>query len=567
MRRNRTLFINAKILAERVRIISALAPRIELFTHSGTPRIFEPTPPAMSALSQRIFVGLVVSGAFLFRAPAQPAPPVGPRVEPGLEKAVRWIWEVEPSPGLDWGFARHMLPSAPAVAVQPGIPRATLAMPAGRPDSYTVKRGDALILIGRRFKVPVAMLKEANGLTNDTIRVGQVLRIPTPAEVQARAPTPLPRPAASAAAVKTPSNAAPAAEEEILTLQVFLDRMQFSVGPIDGQNSPGFQRIVQLYQDARPDAKDAAALRQKAHAAVAEPLTTYTLTAEDFRFIAPPKAERADAAAVTPSSPNSKKRPSATGPALHEAKPTYEDLTTAPMLAYRTPWEFVAERFHCDESYLRRLNAQLRDVPTVGTELRVPNVAPFAIERALSGPLQPPADPANPITAAVLDLSVLQISRGDVVIAAMPLSMARPGLRGRDPWTILGAIPRPQLTTMQELRVKPQPPTRLFGRESVDATPTPTPRPQVRQTIAAGPNNPVGVLWINLAKAGSPEPLPYGLHGTSIPGQMHTQESLGGLRLTNWDVVRAARLLPVGTTLEWRQGLGGAGAPAVRPAL
>jgi lipoprotein-anchoring transpeptidase ErfK/SrfK len=63
----------------------------------------------------------------------------------------------------------------------------------------------------------------------------------------------------------------------------------------------------------------------------------------------------------------------------------------------------------------------------------------------------------------------------------------------------------------------------------------------------------VGIFWIDLAKAGSTEPLPYGLHGTSSPDRMNAQQSLGGLRLTNWDIARAVRLLPVGTPLEWRQ--------------
>jgi LysM repeat protein len=486
-------------------------------------------------------VGVVVSGV---RA-AQP------KVEPGLETAVRWIWEVQPSPGAGWMFARTVLPMpvVPAVPMNPGAPGAPTALPAGRPDTYTIQRGDALIIISRKFKVPVELLKEVNGLTSNVIRAGDVLRIPSLAEVQARAPVPTPKPLATA---KPGAKSSAPAGADLLTLQVFLDRERFSVGPIDGQNSPTFQKILRIYQAAHPETQDPAVLSQKAHAAVAEPLGRYTLRPEDFRFIAPPKAELASAVA-TPTPTPSKKRKAPPAPVVIQARPAYKELVESPMLAYRTPWEFVAEKFHCSEAYLRAINAEIRDVPTVGTELRVPNVAPFVIERALQEPLQPPADPQSPVTAAVVDLSVLQISKAGTVIAAMPLSIARPGLRGRDPWTVLGPIPRPQLSTMQELRVKPQPPTRIYGRES-DPTPTPTPRPLVHQTLAAGPNNPVGVLWINLARAGSTEPLPYGLHGTSIPDYMENQESLGGLRLTNWDVVRAVRLLPPGTVLEWMQG-------------
>jgi lipoprotein-anchoring transpeptidase ErfK/SrfK len=72
------------------------------------------------------------------------------------------------------------------------------------------------------------------------------------------------------------------------------------------------------------------------------------------------------------------------------------------------------------------------------------------------------------------------------------------------------------------------------------------------QYLAAGPRNPVGIFWINLAKSKSTEPLPYGLHGTSIPDQMTTEESIGGFRLTNWDIARAVRLLPAGTPIQWK---------------
>ena len=55
------------------------------------------------------------------------------------------------------------------------------------------------------------------------------------------------------------------------------------------------------------------------------------------------------------------------------------------------------------------------------------------------------------------------------------------------------------------------------------------------------------------SKAKSADPLPYGLHGTSIPEKMTTTQSIGGLRLANWDIVRAMRLLPQGTPLQWKQ--------------
>ena len=42
-------------------------------------------------------------------------------------------------------------------------------------ESYTVKRGDTLYSISRRFNITVDTLKEYNGLTSNTISIGQVL--------------------------------------------------------------------------------------------------------------------------------------------------------------------------------------------------------------------------------------------------------------------------------------------------------------------------------------------------------------------------------------------------------
>ncbi len=508
-----------------------------------------------------IWGGLLLAGAAAW---AQ-IPPTLPHVEPGLENAVRWKWRVEPSGDQPWGLAQpSFAPAAPrALPVTPpsSAPAGGSVDATGRPDRYTVRRGDALALIGRKFKVPVETLKAANGLTGNLIRVGQVLRIPSLAEVAAMAPapaaTPAPGPAATPAAKP---ETAEAAELRTLTLQVFLDRAGFPTGPIDGRVDPAFQRILQLYVETHDEARDPAALLARAQAAIGDPFARYRLRPEDFRFIAPPKAQVVDAraprAGPAPTPGRKSRKPENLTPKL-----TYADLVAAPMLTYRTPWEFVAERFHCDEAYLRRLNAQVKGVPAAGDELRVPNVAPFAIERPFLAPLQPPADPGRPTTAAVVDLTRLEISQGGRLVAVMPLAIARPGLRGRDAWTILDAVPRPRLVTRQELLVKPAGPTRVYGRPDPDATPPPV-RPTLAtdQVLAAGPKNPVGVLWINVTKAGEGGPLPYGLTGTSEPDAMATTQSLGGLRLANWDIVRAVRLLPAGTPLEWKQSPPVAGA-------
>ena len=64
--------------------------------------------------------------------------------------------------------------------------------------------------------------------------------------------------------------------------------------------------------------------------------------------------------------------------------------------------------------------------------------------------------------------------------------------------------------------------------------------------IPAGPNNPVGVVWISLSLEH------YGLHGTPEPANIGHTESHGCVRLTNWDAARVASLVKPGTPVQFR---------------
>jgi lipoprotein-anchoring transpeptidase ErfK/SrfK len=289
-----------------------------------------------------------------------------------------------------------------------------------------------------------------------------------------------------------------------------------------------FFAVLQLYRDQHEDAQNVDQFRRKAQENLPDPLTHYTLREEDLRFITP-------SASVTGAK-------TSTHPAT-----TFDDLATAPSLVYRSAWEFVAERFHCDEPFLRELNGAMRGEPKVGSRFVVPNVIPFEVENTAEGSLQPAVDAEHPVTAAFVELTRLEISRDGKLIAVMPTGLARPDLRGRGSWTVLDAIPRPRLATLRESKDQAAATSGLDAGAAAPAAVLAT-----EQFLASGPNNPVGVVWINLAKAKSTEPLPYGLHGTSIPSRMKTQEGIGGIRLANWDIVRAVRLLPPGTPLQWR---------------
>jgi lipoprotein-anchoring transpeptidase ErfK/SrfK len=58
--------------------------------------------------------------------------------------------------------------------------------------------------------------------------------------------------------------------------------------------------------------------------------------------------------------------------------------------------------------------------------------------------------------------------------------------------------------------------------------------------IPAGPNNPVGVVWIDLSKPH------YGIHGTPEPSMIGKSTSHGCIRLTNWDASELAAMVTPG---------------------
>ncbi|WP_038170052.1 LysM peptidoglycan-binding domain-containing protein [Verrucomicrobium sp. BvORR106] len=528
-------------------------------------------------LSTSLLLLTACSAPLLGQVAPQPgtvAPPPSKLIEPGLENAVKWTWRVVPPADDRWGrlMAEIRAASAPApgpgATGAPGAPgEAVPAITPPRPQEYTVEKGDAIAKIARKFSMSSDQLKQANGLTSDVIRIGQTLKIPTLEELKAMIPPPPPKPPEGTAETKKAGKPAAApkpmpvyglqAQQEYVNvlLQVYMDREGFSCGYIDGKSGPVFQKLVELFLTSHDGLTDQTSLVERARSVLGEPFTTYQLRPDDLRFIMADSAG-AGAAAAAP------KRSAASGKAgaKGSAEPdlTYRDLVGPPLLLYRSAWELVAERFHCDEAFLRRLNIKIKGTPVVGTTFKVPNVFPFEIEHATEGSLQPLADTAEPVTASIIALTRLQIYKGGKLVAVMPVATARPGLRGRNFWTVLDAIPAPRLATLQEDRDPPKEPASPVTSIGAASIPTPEAAPpkaklEEEQFLGSGPNNPVGIVWINLARGKGAEPLPFGLHGTSIPAKMNTQAGLGGFRLTNWDIARAVRLMPAGTQLEWKE--------------
>lgn len=102
--------------------------------------------------------------------------------------------------------------------------------------TYTVAAGDTLFSIARRFNVTVADLRQANQLTSDNLRIGQVLRIPggsTPPP--APAPPAPPSPPASSSGGSTTLITYTVARGD--TLSIIARRFSVTVDAIKRQNN------------------------------------------------------------------------------------------------------------------------------------------------------------------------------------------------------------------------------------------------------------------------------------------------------------------------------------------
>lgn len=302
---------------------------------------------------------------------------------------------------------------------------------------------------------------------------------------------------------------APAAQESTmkapdwLDIQIRLDRLNLSPGEIDGmpgRNShealKAFQERQRLEPTGRPDAATLEALTK----ASPEPVfTAYTITAADTE-----------------------------GPFTPQIPGDLVEQGTLERLAYRDVREMLAERFHTSPSVLEKLNPDARWAQ--GTEVRVPAVSPLELPKP--GTREADAAPAAAAAEVVVsaDTKALTARSADgAILLHAPVTVGSE----HDPlpigeWEVLGVSFQPTFHYNPD----------LFW----DADPA-----HAKTIIKGGPNNPVGLVWIDLSKEH------YGLHGTPEPGRVGHSESHGCVRLTNWDAVRLASLVAKGTKVVFRK--------------
>ena len=380
-------------------------------------------------------------------------------------------------------------------------------------------------MIPRSIRLAIGLL----GVGSAAVALAQAAQKP------AAAPT---APAASTKADKTwaaPGTPGSPIKGELFHAQVLLDAAGFSPGPIDGKDGQSFKQAVRGFQQAH-GLQASGTLDNATRRALLQggrPSTvTVRLGPDDVRsqYIYP-----------LPKDP--------------------EQQYKLPFLGYRNMLEKVAERYHTTPDTVVALNGPTALIGP-GQSLRLPNVVPTS--RDYGGT---PGDGGKVMNLLNVDARQPQ---GDYVVVDKSEGVLKV-YRGTPPEgeskngdakdktgsaggsdssaSTAAAAPRGQLVAQFPVTMGSTHDPLPFGNWKVTTYAFLPPfhyQPDLfwdakdkseEHMLPPGPNGPVGVAWLDLTKEH------YGIHGTAEPSTIGRSESHGCIRMSNWDVMRLARIM------------------------
>jgi len=275
----------------------------------------------------------------------------------------------------------------------------------------------------------------------------------------------------------------------LIKAEIMLARAHFSPGEIGGRAGENLDKAIAAFAEAQGKAtkKLDQELWDKLSSMSADPVVVdYTISEADMR-----------------------------GPFIEKIPNKMEMMQDLPRLAYTSPREALAEKFHMSPELLSALNpGEKFDV--AGHTILVANIP--------TGSLQ---EKVKRITVDKAKQELRAFDAGGKLLAYYPATVGS------------GEKPAPS-GTLKVTAVKKNPTYRYNPAYAFKGVKTTKPF-----TIEPGPNNPVGVVWTGLTGEG------YGIHGTPEPSKVGKTQSHGCVRLTNWDALLLASGVSKGTSVDF----------------